>query len=402
MRVSLTGIVVTMQCMSSIASAQTSRPATQPARAIDLQRLQQVDKVINDAIGAGKCPGAVLLVGQGDEIVYRKAYGLRAVEPAKVPASPDTIYDLASLTKAIATGPSIMILVDEGKLNVADKVAKYIPEFGVNGKQDITIEQLLIHCGGLIPDNAMSDYEDGPANAWKNICALKPTWKPATQFAYSDLGFIVLGKIVEKVSGQPLDLFAHEHLFAPLGMSHTCFNPPQSWRELCAPTLRRNGQWAPGQVHDPRSLAMGGVAGHAGLFSTADDLSKYCRMLLHHGTLDGVRIFKESTYEDMIQPRSLPNHAGSRGYGFDINTGYSGPRGDRFERGSTFGHTGFTGTSFWVDPIHQCYVILLTNSVHPTGAGNVIQLRHDVGTVVGEALLGRLPTTEPAANKRHV
>lgn len=151
-----------------------------------------------------------------------------------------------------------------------------------------------------------------------------------------------------------------------------------------------------GEVHDPRSYALGGVAGHAGLFSNADDLSRFCRMLLHGGVLDGVRVLKEQTYRSMIEPRRLADGTGCRGYGFDIDTPYSGCRGDRFERLTTYGHTGFTGTMFWVDPVNHCYFILLTNSVHPDGKGDVRKLRHDVATAVGEALLGKLPTTQPA------
>jgi CubicO group peptidase (beta-lactamase class C family) len=386
MKLPLPGVLVTLLCVSSIAVGQGALPTTLPAT--DLPLLAHADQLINEAISKGKCPGAVLLVGKGDEILYRKAYGSRALQPEKIAATPETIYDLASLTKAIATAPSIIILADQGKLNISDKVAKYIPKFAAGGKQDITIAQLLLHIGGLIPDNAMSDYANGPAQAWDNICACQPAWKPGTHFAYSDVGYLTLGKIVEAVSGEPLDVFAKQHIFQPLKMAHTTYVPPASWRDLCAPTTQRGGKWIIGEVHDPRSYAFGGVAGHAGLFSTADDLAIFCRMLLHGGSLDGVRILKESTYREMIQPRTLPGNAGSRGYGFDIDTAYSGCRGRRFEAGTTFGHTGFTGTMFWVDPVHQCYVILLTNAVHPNGTGNVIQLRRDVATVVAEALFG--------------
>ncbi|HEY2585052.1 MAG TPA: exo-beta-N-acetylmuramidase NamZ domain-containing protein [Tepidisphaeraceae bacterium] len=377
------------------ASAQPSvAAATQPT--IDFDHLKDADKLIDDAIAAGKTPGAVLLVGRGDEVVYRKAYGNRAVEPAKIPETPDTIFDMASLTKAIATAPSIMILSDEGRLSVHDKVAKYLPEFAQNGKQDMTIEMLLLHRSGLIPDNDIKDYEHGPEEAWRNIYALAPRWTPGTHFAYSDLNYEMLGKLVEVISGEPLDQFAKEHLFEPLGMDHTRFKPPASWRDSIAPTEQRNGHWMIGEVHDPRADALGGVAGHAGVFSTADDLSRFCRMLLHHGALDGHRVLKESTLEEMTAERCLPDRSGCRGYGFDIDTPYSGCRGDRFERGTTYGHTGFTGTMLWVDPIHQCYVILLTNSVHPNGKGNVLRLRHQVATVVAETLLGKEPSTQPS------
>jgi len=375
---------------SSVASA-----AAPPS---DEEYLHQADKLIDDAIAAGKCPGAVLLVGRGDEIVYRKAYGNRAIEPKKIPQLPETIFDMASLTKAIATAPSIMILSDRGKLNIKDKVAKYLPDFARNGKQDVTIEDLLLHRGGLIPDNAISDYDAGPAQAGKNIFALPVQWKPGTHFAYSDVGYIVLGKLIEVISGRSLDVLAQSEIFEPMGMVHSRFKPPADWQVLIAPTEQREGHWMIGEVHDPRAYALGGVAGHAGLFSDVDDLSRFCRMLIHGGRLDGKRILKESTVKEMTASHTLPDGTGCRGLGFDIDTGYSSCRGDRFTRGSTFGHTGFTGTMFWVDPVHQCYFVLLTNSVHPDGKGRVLELRHDVATAVAKALLGKEDSTLIASN----
>lgn len=365
-------------------------------------QFRQADILIEGAIKEHRCPGAVLVVGQGDDVVYRKAYGNRALEPAKLAMEPDTIFDMASLTKAVATAPSIMFLSDCGKLKVTDKVAKYIPAFAQNGKQDITIEQLLLHRGGLLPDDDISDYDHGPAEAWKNIYATRPESEPGTHFAYSDVGYIVLGKLVEVVSGRPLDEFAREEIYEPLGMKHARFKPPPDWVEKCAPTEKHDGHWMIGQVHDPRSYALGGVAGHAGLFSTADDLSRFCRMLLHGGQLDGHRVLKESTIREMTRERCLPDGSGCRGYGFDIDTAYSGCRGDRFAVGTTYGHTGFTGTSFWIDPVHQCYLILLTNSVHPDGTGNILKLRHEVATVVAEALLGKEESkpAHPSESKR--
>jgi uncharacterized protein YbbC (DUF1343 family)/CubicO group peptidase (beta-lactamase class C family) len=383
------------------ASAQASVAAATGKSRLDPSAQNRIDDLIDDAIAGGKCPGAVLLVGKGDEVLYRRAYGNRALEPAPAPAEPETIYDMASLTKTVATAPSIMALADDGKLKISDKVSKYIPEFAQNGKQDITIAQLLLHCGGLIPDNDIADYADGPVSAWKNLFALHTKWEPGTHFAYSDVGYEVLGKLVEVVSGRPLDQFARERIFEPLGMIRTRYKPPESWKTLCAPTEQREGRPMLGEVHDPRAYALGGVAGHAGLFSTADDLSRFCRMLLHGGILDGQRVVKESTVHEMTRERCLSDGTGCRGYGFDIDTPYSGCRGDRFERGTTFGHTGFTGTMFWIDPIHQCYFILLTNSVHPNGKGNVLALRHRVATAVAEALLGAdgakiVAATQPA------
>jgi CubicO group peptidase (beta-lactamase class C family) len=352
------------------------------------------DAAINQAVAEKKCPGAVLLVGVGDQTVYLKAYGHRAVEPEPVDMTTDTIFDLASLSKTVGTAPSIMILADRGKLNVHDKITKYIPSFGQNGKEDITIEDLLLHHSGLIPDNPESEYDKGAEAAYAKIDALTPKWKPRTHFAYSDVNYIMLGRIVKVVSGQPLDQFAAENLFKPLGMHDTTYNPPASWRPRIAPTQQRNGHWMIGEVHDPRSYALGGVAGHAGLFSTAEDLSRFIRMILHKGELDGHRVLSEAAVKEWTTVHTVPadertpDRKASRTYGFDVDTGYSGPRGERFARGKTFGHTGFTGTAFWIDPENSCYYILLTNSVHPNGKGNVLRLRREVGTDVAEAILG--------------
>jgi uncharacterized protein YbbC (DUF1343 family)/CubicO group peptidase (beta-lactamase class C family) len=389
------GIWIGLAAGASAARGQASVAAA--TRAVgDLPALSVCDKLIEDAIGQRKCPGAVLLVGRGDEVVYRKAYGNKSVAPTTRPMTVDTIFDLASLTKSVATGPSVMILAERGKLDIHAPVARYIPEFGQNGKGGVTIEDLLLHRGGLVPDNDIADYANGPGEAWKKLYALELNWPVGTHFAYSDVGFETLGKLVEVVSGKPLDVFAREELFEPLKMSHTTYLPPAQWRDRIAPTQQREGRWMVGEVHDPRADALGGVAGHAGLFSDADDISRFCRMLLHGGVLEGVRVLKEMTYRSMIEARRLADGTGCRGYGFDIDTPYSGCRGDRFERGATYGHTGFTGTMFWVDPVNQCYFILLTNSVHPDGKGDVRKLRHDVATAVGEALLGKLPATQPA------
>jgi len=355
----------------------------------DLERMQTADQLINDAIGRKELPGAVLLVGQGDKIVYRTAYGLRTADPQPVAMTTDTIFDMASVTKTVACATSVMILVDRGKLSLPDKVARYIPAFAANGKENITVEQLLLHRGGLVADNPMQDYYDGPAKAWERIWNLHTVYKPGTGFKYTDMGYIVLGELVKVIDGRPLDQFAREEIFKPLGMKDTMYTPPQRLWDRCAPTEKRDGKWMIGQVHDPRAWALGGIAGHAGLFSTADDLARWCRMILNKGTLDGRRILSQLTVEAMTAQRCLPEGTGCRGYGLDISTSYSSPRGDLFQMGTTFGHTGFTGTSFWIDPNHDGYVILLSNAIHPDGKGTVIELRRRVATAVAAAITGK-------------
>ena len=359
--------------------------------AIDATRMEAADQVIEQAIARKGIPGGVLLVERGGQTVYLKAYGNRSVQPAVAPMTVDTIFDMASLSKPLGCATSIMILAERGKLKLSDPVAKYIPAFAANGKEKITIEDLLLHRGHLIPDNDIEDYKDGPAVAWEKIFALKPTKLPLRHFAYSDMGYIVLGKLVEMVDGRRLDVFAREEIFGPLKMEHTAYNPPAEWKALCAPTEQREGRWMVGEVHDPRSYALGGVAGHAGVFSTAADLRRFCRMILNGGELDGRRILKRETVAEMTKVRCLPDGSGCRSFGFDVRTAYSSARGERFESLTTFGHTGFTGTMFWIDPKNDCFVIFLTNRVHPDGKGEIVQLRKRVVSAVGEALLGPMP-----------
>ena len=369
------------------------KAATPPV--IDDARFHAADDLIAAAIKSGDIPGAVLLVGQNDRVVYRKTYGHRSIEPVKHAMTTDTVFDLASVTKPVAAATSIMILVDRGKLRVTDRVSDHLPGFGVNGKADITVEQLLIHTSGLTPDNHLRDYGHGPAKAINRILSLKPTWTPGSRFKYSDVGYMVLGMIVQKIDGRPLDLFLRDELCAPLSMNATSYNPPASWRPRIAPTTQREGatgkRWLIGEVHDPRAIALGGVAGHAGLFSTADDLARYCRILIHGGTLDGRRVMSEATVRDMLSPRTIKrvgrDGLDRRSLGFDVDTGYSSARGDRFARGTTFGHTGFTGPAIWIDRPNKCYYVFLCSRLHPDGKGNVLRLRREIATVVAKALL---------------
>lgn len=356
---------------------------------LDAARMAHAERLINDAIERGTIPGAVLLVGRGDATLYRKAFGWRSVQPERVKMTEDTIFDLASLSKVTGCATSIMLLVERGQINLTDRVTKYIPEFAANGKDAITIEHLLLHRSGLIADNPLSDYSGDPAKSFANICQLKLSYEPGTGFRYSDVGYMVLGELVRIVDGRPLDVFAREEIFLPLGMKDTCYNPPSSLKPRCAPTEQRNGEWMIGQVHDPRAYALGGVAGHAGLFSTADDLARWCRMILNLGTLDGKRVLSDMTVREMVRPRCMANGENCRGYGFDTRSAYSSARGNLFEAGSTFGHTGFTGTMYWIDPHHNAYVIFLTNHVHPRdrGSAGIVDLRRRVVTTIAAAII---------------
>ena len=351
----------------------------------------KVDEAVEAALKRGDCPGAVVLVVHKDEVVLRKAYGNRVVEPDKLPMTADAIFDLASLTKPIATGTSIVMLIEKGMLRPEDKVAKHWPAFAANGKGDVTIAHLLLHTSGLTADNAEADYKDGREKALERIAALKLEAPPGTRFKYSDVGFIVLGELVEKVGGVSIDRFAKQHLFEPLKMNDTSFNPGEVFKKRIAPTGKRDGQIIHGTVHDPRAFRLGGVAGHAGLFAPADDLARYCRMMLGGGELDGRRILKAETVKLFAEPHEVP--AGDppkklfRSYGWDVDTAYSSQRGDHFPKGTGYGHTGFTGTSIWIDPKSQTAIIILTNRVHPADKGNAIRLRREVANAVADALL---------------
>ncbi len=365
-----------------------------PLRAaeIDVKKLAEIDDAAKTVIERGDCPGAVVVVVHGDRIVYRKAFGNRAVKPAAVAMTIDTAFDMASLTKPVATATSVMILMEQGKLKPGDLVSKYWPEFAANGKDKVTVAHLLLHTSGLIPDNAIADYADGRAKAMVRIANLKLLSPPGTQFRYSDVNFIVLGELVARISGAPLDQFARKHVFEPLKMTDTGFNPTGTLLKRVAPTGLRDGKIILGKVHDPRSYKLGGVAGHAGLFSTGDDMARYCRMLLRGGELDGVRILNASTVKLFTAPHTVPlvnkgkETKGARSLGWDVDTGFSSQRGERFKKGEGYGHTGFTGPSVWVDPGSGTAVIILTNRVHPNDKGVSTPLRRKVATIVAEAV----------------
>ena len=340
-----------------------------------------VDEQINQAVKDGLIPGAVLLIGHDGQVVYRKAYGERALIPSREPMTEDTIFDAASLTKVVATTSSVMKLFEQGKIRLDDPVTKYLPEFQ-EGHSTITIRNLMTHFSGLRPDldlkPAWSGYETGIHRALID----KPAGPPGVRFVYSDINFILMGEIVHRLSGQMLSDFARANIFEPLGMRESTFQPPASLRPRIAPTEidPTTGRPLRGVVHDDTSRYMGGVAGHAGLFTTADDLAKFAQMLLDHGQAKGVRLFSPLTVEKFTTPESPADQPILRGLGWDIDSPYSSNRGDLFPIGS-FGHTGFTGTSVWMDPVSRTYVILLTNVVHPHRGKSLSSFRSRIATI---------------------
>ena len=345
-----------------------------------------LDQAIEQAIQEGRIPGAVLLIGHKGQIVHRKAYGNRALVPAPEAMTVDTIFDLASLTKVVATTSSLMKLFDEGKFRLNDRVTQYLPEFQ-EGKSDITIRNLFTHFSGMPPDLPLTPAMERLPDRHPHGHDREARTARRAHFVYSDINFILLGELVHRLSGQMLSDYAREHVFLPLGMRETMFQPPARWIPRIAPTERDGPHGAPlrGVVHDPTARYMGGVAGHAGLFSTADDLARFCEMLLHKGERDGMRLFSALTVEKFTTPQSPADQPILRGLGWDIDSPFSGNRGDLFPIGS-YGHTGFTGTSIWIDPVSDTYVILLANSVHPIRGPAITGLRGRVATITAAAL----------------
>jgi uncharacterized protein YbbC (DUF1343 family)/CubicO group peptidase (beta-lactamase class C family) len=373
------------------------------AAGFDVGRLARIDRLVDDAIRARQLPGAVVLVGRGDRAVYTKAYGNRALVPAIEPMTEDTIFDVASLTKVVATTTSVMVLLEQGRLRLNDRVATHIPGFGRYGKEAITVRHLMTHVSGLRPDLDLNVSFEGYERAIELASEEVPEAPPGERFVYSDINFFLLGEIVARVGGEPLDAFARKHVFEPLGMGETMFRPPKMLEGRIAPTERcemfawpcntPNAPLLRGIVHDPTARRMGGVAGHAGLFSTASDLARFARTLLRGGELDGRRVLAPLTVAKMIEPASPEDHLNQRALGWDVDSAFSSNRGELLPVGS-FGHTGFTGTSLWIDPATEVYVVFLSNRVHPDGKGDVTPLRARVATAAAAAFVGAPPVAQ--------
>jgi len=402
-------------------------PAVDPARVgMSAERLSFIDGAVNDAVGRGATPGAVVLVARRGGVVWRKAYGSRSLVPAREPMTADTVFDAASLTKVVATATSAMILVERGLLRLSDPVSRHLPELKGEGREKVTVEHLLTHRSGYAPDFDLREQWSGREEMLKRLWAEPLRHAPGSRFVYSDIGMIALGEVIHRVSGEPLDLFAHKNIFQPLGMKDTGFRrfgeagqaPPGAGmgdRVLVLPIQRTDpealARIAPtetvrgmrsylggtgvegregervlrGEVHDPTAHRLGGVAGHAGLFTTADDLALFCQMILGGGELNGARVLSPLGVAEMTRPRQVTEDGGARGLGFDVNTTFSVNRGELFPPGS-FGHTGFTGTSVWLDPASESFVVFLSNRVHPEGKGDVADLRARVASIAAAAV----------------
>lgn len=351
-----------------------------------------IDRIMATALQEHDVPGAVIVIGHDGHVVFHKAYGNRSFIPTPVPMTENTIFDMASMTKVMATTTAAMQLYEEGRFRLNDPVSKYLPAFAANGKEDITIRQVMTHYSGLPPDLDLTSPWSGKQTAYDMAFAVKPDHPAGVSFVYSDINFITMGALVEKLSGMPLNEYVLKYVFDPLGMHHTSFLPPASWRDEIAPTqYDENHHMLLGVVNDPTSRRMGGVAGHAGLFSTAGDVSTFAQNLLD---LLAGRPSKfplnRLTAEKMTTPQNPPNATALRGLGWDIESPFSGNRGELFPVGG-FGHTGWTGTDIWMDPWSDSYVIFLSNRTYPNGGGHTIALEGQIANAAAEALNIQIP-----------
>jgi uncharacterized protein YbbC (DUF1343 family)/CubicO group peptidase (beta-lactamase class C family) len=408
-------LLVAQQSLSTLAA---TLPQAAPASVgMSAARLAEMDAVVGQSIARRETPGAVVLVGRKGRVAWRKSYGARAVEPAREGMTADTVFDLASLTKVVATATSVMILVERGQVRLSDPLSRFIPEFKGEGRERVTIEYLLTHRAGFAPDFDLAEQWAGYDEAIKRLSTERLRSNPGSRFVYSDLGYIALGEVVRRASGLPLDEFARKNIYEPLGMRDTGFKPSTTLRARIAPTERRRSQesylgsrpdalapqeadrWLRGEVHDPTSFRMGGVAGHAGLFSTADDLAVYCQMMLNGGEYGGARILSPLGVAAMTRPRAVADDGSARGLGWDVASSFSSNRGDLFTPGS-FGHTGFTGTSLWIDPATETFVVFLSNRVHPDGKGDVGAVRGRVASIVASSITDANADRERAESAR--
>jgi len=379
-------VFVTMvvdKCWAVDSPAPPKRISWQEAK-MDASLVGRIDRAVAKSIDDGKMSGCVVLIGRRAGIVFEKAYGDRCVEPQKESMTTDTLFDMASLTKPTATATAVMLLIERGQLRLQDKVSQFFPDFAAKGKQDVTVEQLLVHSSGLIPDNALADYSDGWKSALPKICELELLSEPGAKFKYSDVNFILLGKIVEAVSGEAESDFVKREVYDKLGMRDTGYVPSEELRTRAETIEKRDDKWLKGEVHDPRAAKMGGVAGHAGLFSTAEDMAIYATMMLQHGRYNGVRVMSPATAEEMTRARDISGHR--RGLGWDKQSAYSKNRGELMSD-AAFGHGGFTGTAMWIDPELDLYVIFLGDRLHPDGVGEVNDLAGRIGTMACAATM---------------
>jgi len=382
--------LITALALQLLAAISVTAASAQPGSSERLREadLHQIGTIVQSEIEAGRIHGAVVEIGQGNRTVYRHAFGYRELEPRHIAMTPDTIFDLASLTKPVATAVAIMQLRERGQMDLDTPAATYWPAFARNGKERITIRQLLTHYSGLAPDLDLRRKWTGYSTAMKMIENAKPLHPPGTHYEYSDINFEALGEVVRRVAKLPLDEYCRVNIFTPLAMTDTGFKPPAREFDRIAPTEYVAGKLRIGAVHDPTAARMGGVAGHAGLFSTADDLAIFARMMLDGGRAGAVTILGPRSIDEMTIPEwpsDAVNTNHLRGLGWDLGAPLRANREQLLPVGS-FGHFGFTGTMLWVDPVSSTWAIILTNRTYPNGAGDAGPLRREILTLISDRL----------------
>ena len=372
-------VLIFQLVIASASAVEINLPAT-------TAMLQSIDSAINEAVNKSKIPGGVIWLEKENK-KYHKAYGHQSLLPVKRAMKNASIFDAASLTKVMATAPSIMILIEQGRIALDDPVRKHLPEFNGGNKNKVTIKQLLTHTSGLRPVLPKKPAWKGYDEAIKLGISQKLVELPGKKFRYSDINFILLGEIVRRVSGKRLDRFSKEKIFQPLQMVDTNFKPARDLLPRITPTTREGNVLIHGVVHDPAARAMGGVAGHAGLFTTAPDVALFCRMIISEGKIRNVRILKKESVALMSRNQTPKlSQKVKRGIGWDIDSIYSSPRGEGFPIGESFGHTGWTGGSVWIHPKSKSFLIFLSNRNHPYERRSIKPLRRELGTLSGKAL----------------
>ena len=345
-----------------------------------LSVILDIDLLMEHAITQRLIAGGVVLIGARDGAVFQRAYGRMSAEPSSPPMRQDAIFDVASLTKVVATTSAVMKLVEEGRVSVTGPVAAWFPEFGGDAKKGLLVRHLLTHTSG-ITDFPLSLPD--PLHQAVEGCAARPSrGEIGNSFCYADLNFILLGDLVRRASGVTLDRYVMEHFFVPLGMVDTFYSPPPDVKPRLSATLRPDGGVLTGEPQDIHARQLGGVAGHAGLFSTAADLARFCRMLMNGGELDGRRVLAERTVAEMTAPQYAEGGKVVRGLGWDMASPYSAPRGHGFSDRS-FGHTGYSGGSIWIDPKQDLFVVLLTARLDFRHTSDFNRLRRDLSTLAG-------------------
>ena len=345
---------------------------------LDTGRTTTIDYLLERAVAQGLIGGGVVLVGNRDGVIYSTSRG-KTGSSADAPALNDrTMFDIASLTKVIATAPAIMKLLEEGRITLLDPLTRWFPEFEGTDREDITILNLLTHTSGL--NDITFNSPDPLTTAIQKTGIQKSGRLPGARFRYADINFILLAELIRRVSGEPLDRYCREYFYGPLGMGDTMFLPPHERAGGIAPTLGTSNELLTGIVQDENARLLGGVAGHAGLFSSASDLSRFASMILNNGTFHGVSVFKERVLSQMTAPYFYSNGNVVRGLGWDIISPYSSPRGSYFSEMS-FGHTGYSGSSIWIDPQRDLFVILLTVRLNYRDTRHINRLRSDISSI---------------------